>query len=453
MFENFSERIQKALGKLKGREKLSQAEVERTLREIRLALLEADVNLQVVKDFTEKLKEKLIGKEVREGLTPAQEVIKAVSEELQELLGGKHEGLCFSAIPPTSIMLVGLQGSGKTTTAAKVALMLKDQGKRPLLVAADVYRPAAIEQLITLGRQTKVDVFYEGQDPVAICGNALKKAKDELYDVVIMDTAGRLHINEALMMELEKIKALVAPSEILLVVDAMTGQDAVNVAKAFDERLNLTGVILTKLDGDARGGAALSIKAVTGKPIKLVGVGEKLDQIEPFYPDRMASRILGMGDVLSLIEKAEKAYTQKEAKKLQKRLIEGTFTLEDFREQLKGLRKMGSIEQIVGLLPNIGGFKDALKRVRIDEKELIRMEAIIDSMTPSERQKPSIINSSRKRRIAKGSGTSVEQVNRLLKQYFQMQKMMKGAKKGPKGKLAKKLMRSPFGAEFKDLLH
>ena len=453
MFDSLSERIQGILGKFKGKSRVTDKDVDATLREIRLALLEADVHIQVVRQFTESLRDKLVGREVRGGLTPTQEVIKVVSEELQGLLGGSHGGINFSPLPPTGIMMVGLQGSGKTTSAAKLAFMLKKEGKWPLLVAADIYRPAAVDQLVTLGKEIGVEVFHEDTDPVTICAHAMERAKEQGMDVVIMDTAGRLHIDEAMMRELEEIKARVQPREILLVADAMTGQEAANVANAFHQRLNLTGVLLTKMDSDARGGAALSIKAVTGCPVKFVGVGEKVDQLEVFHPDRMASRILGMGDVLSLIEKAERAFSEKKAQQLQERLVKGTFTLEDFREHLRGLRKMGSIDQIIKMLPGMGGIKDALKQVNIDDKQIARMEAIINSMTPYERKKPVIINSSRKRRIARGSGTSVQEVNRLLKQYAQMQKMMKKAKKGGKGKIAKKMKDIPFGPDFMNMFH
>jgi signal recognition particle subunit SRP54 len=452
MFDSLSDRIGGVLGKFRGKSKLTDKEVDSTLREIRLALLEADVHLQVVKQFTENLKSKLVGHDVRGGLTPTQEVIKVVQEEIQELLGGEREGLRFSPHPPTGIMVVGLQGSGKTTTAAKLALMMKKEGKWPVLVAADVYRPAAVDQLVTLGKQVGVEVFHGDGDPVGICAAAMKRAREQGMDAVIMDTAGRLHIDDALMLELERIKERVAPSEVLLVADAMTGQDAANVAKSFNDRLDLTGLVLTKMDGDARGGAALSIKAITGRPIKFVGVGEKLDQLEPFHPDRMASRILGMGDVLSLIEKAEKAFSEKEARRLQERLAKGTFTMEDFREHLQGLRKMGSMDQIIKMLPGMGGMKDALKQVQVDDRDIARMEAIINSMTRQERMRPVIINSSRKRRIAKGSGTSVQGVNRVLKQYAQMQKLMKSAKKGGKGKLAKKMKSMPLGSDFMNML-
>jgi len=451
MFDSLSERIQGILGKFKGKSRITDKEVDATLREIRLALLEADVHIQVVRQFTDSLRDKLVGREVRGGLTPTQEVIKVVSEEVQDLLGGSREGLQFSPRPPTGIMMVGLQGSGKTTSAAKLAVMLKKEGKWPLLVAADIYRPAAVDQLVILGKEIGVEVFHEEGDPVTICAHAMERAREQGVDVVIMDTAGRLHIDASLMRELEEIKARVLPREILLVADAMTGQEAANVANTFHQRLDLTGVVLTKMEGDARGGAALSIKAVTGCPVKLVGVGEKVDQLEPFHPDRMASRILGMGDVLSLIEKAERAFSEKEAQQLQERLVKGTFTLEDFREHLKGLRKMGSIDQIIKMLPGMGGMKDALKQVRIDDKQIARMEAVINSMTSHERKRPVIINSSRKRRIARGSGTSVQEVNRVLKQYAQMQKMMKGAKKGGRGKMAKKMKNTPFGSDFMNM--
>ncbi len=453
MFEALSDRIQGILGRFKGRSRLTEKEVEASLREIRVALLEADVHIEVVRQFTGSLRERLVGREVRGALTPSQEVVKVVSEELQGLLGGYHQGLSFSSRPPTGIMLVGLQGSGKTTTAAKLAVMMKREGKWPLMVAADVYRPAAVEQLITLGKGIGVEVFYEDSDPVAICAHAMEEARSRGMDVVIMDTAGRLHINETLMRELEQIRERTLPQEILLVADAMTGQEAANVARTFHERLGLTGVVLTKMDGDARGGAALSIKAVTGCPVKFVGMGEKVEQLEPFHPDRMASRILGMGDVLSLIERAERAFTEQEAQQLQERLIKGTFTLEDFREHLRGLRKMGSIDQILKMLPGIGGMKTALKQIKIDDRQIARMEAVINSMTPQERARPAIINSSRKRRIARGSGTTVQEVNRVLKQYAQMQKVMRGAKKGSRGKMAKRMRDMPFGPDIMNMIH
>ena len=443
MFEALSDRLQKVLGKAGRKSRLSASEIDAVLREVRIALLEADVNVQVVRSVVEELKGELLGQEVSEALTPAQQVVKSVHEKLVQLLGEKHEPLNLSGTPPVAVMLVGLQGSGKTTTAAKLARMLKSQGRHPMLVAADIYRPAAIDQLKVLGNEVGVPVFHIEKDPVEISTEALKTAKSLGNDVVIIDTAGRLHIDEEMMAELERIKAAVNPAEVLLVVDAMTGQEAVNVAKTFDERVGITGVILTKMDGDARGGAALSIKRVVGKPIKYVGTGEKLDGLEPFHPDRVANRILGMGDLLSLIEKAQKAFDEKKAAEMERRLLEGEFTLEDMREQLRALRNMGSIESILDMIPGMGGLKQALKGARINEKELIHMEAVINSMTPEERRNPSIINSSRKRRIAKGSGTSVQMVNRVLKQYQQMKKMMKGLKKGKKGK--KKIMGLPFG--------
>ncbi len=437
MFEALSDKLNRVFGKAGRKGKLTKSDIEAVLREIRIALLEADVNVQVVKSVIEEIKGELLGKEISGGLTPTQEVIKSVHQKLVELLGEKHEGLTFSPSPPTVVMMVGLQGSGKTTTAAKLAKMLKAQGKNPLLVAADTYRPAAIDQLKVLGEEVGVPVYHANENPVTISIGAIKQALTLGNDVVIIDTAGRLHIDDAMMQELEAIKNSVKPTEVLLVVDAMTGQEAVNVAKTFDERVGITGVILTKMDGDARGGAALSIKRVVGKPIKYVGVGEKLDMLEPFHPDRIANRILGMGDILTLIEKAQKAFDEQKALEMEKRLMEGEFTLEDMREQLRALRNMGSISNIVDMLPGIpglGNIKQALKNARINEKEIIHMEAVINSMTPEERRNPSIINSSRKRRIAKGSGTSVQMVNRVLKQYQQMRKMMKGLKKGKKGK-------------------
>ena len=443
MFEALSDRLQRVFGKAGRKGKLSRSDIEAVLREVRVALLEADVNVQVVRSVVEEIKAELIGKEISGGLTPAQEVVKSVHEKLVELLGEKHEPLTFSSVPPTVVMMVGLQGSGKTTTAAKLAKMLKAQGKVPMLVAADVYRPAAVDQLKVLGEEVGVPVFHTEDKPADMALKAVKQARSLGSDVVIIDTAGRLHIDDAMMQELEQIKAAVDPTEVLLVVDAMTGQEAVNVAKTVDERVGITGVILTKMDGDARGGAALSIKRVVGKPIKYVGVGEKLDMLEPFHPDRVANRILGMGDILTLIEKAQRAFDQQKAAEMEKRLLEGEFTLEDMREQLRALRSMGSIESIIDMLPGMGGLKQMLRGAKINEKELIHMEAVINSMTPEERRNPSIINSSRKRRIARGSGTSVQMVNRVLKQYQQMRKMMKGLKKGKKG--MKKIKGLPFG--------
>ncbi len=443
MFEALSDRLQKVFGRVGKKGRLTKEDIEAVLREVRVALLEADVNVNVVRSITEEIKAELLGKEISEALTPTQEVVKSVHNKLVELLGEKHEPLTLSPTPPTVVMMVGLQGSGKTTTAAKLARMLKSQGHLPMLVAADVYRPAAVDQLKVLGEEVGVPVFHRQDNPVNIALGAVKESRTLGADIVIIDTAGRLHIDEEMMQELEAIRDAVKPHEILLVVDAMTGQEAVNVATTFNERVGITGIILTKMDGDARGGAALSIKRVVGKPIKYVGVGEKLDMLEPFHPDRVANRILGMGDILTLIEKAQRAFDEKKAAEMEKRLLEGEFTLEDMREQLRALRSMGSIESLIEMLPGFGGMKKMLKNARINEKELIHMEAVINSMTPEERRNPSIINSSRKRRIARGSGTSVQMVNRVLKQYQQMKKMMKGLKKGKKGK--KKFKGLPFG--------
>ncbi len=449
MLEALSSKIQGILGKVGKRNRLTEKDVEEALREIRIALLEADVNLQVVRQFVDQVRQRLVGAQVSGGLTPTQEVIKSVAAQLQEMLGEESKGIEFSSTPPTIIMMVGLQGSGKTTTAAKLAKLLKNKGKSPLLVAADVYRPAAIEQLKQLGNSIGVPVVSgDEKHPVEIAREAIKEAKSKLRDVVLIDTAGRLHIDEPLMEELTKIKKAVAPHEIFFVADAMAGQDVANVAKSFDDRIGITGVVLTKMDGDARGGAALSIKGITGKNIKFVGVGEKIDQIEPFYPDRLASRILGMGDMLSLIEKAEQAFDAQEAEKMQKRMLEGTITLEDLRKQIEGLRKMGSMENILEMIPGMGNMKSALSNAQFNEKELAHMEAVILSMTPQERMKPSIITGSRKRRIAKGSGTSVQMVNRVLKQHAQMVKMMKGLKKGKRGKKKGLMKGLPFGDDL-----
>ncbi|SHJ60135.1 signal recognition particle subunit FFH/SRP54 (srp54) [Anaerobranca californiensis DSM 14826] len=424
MFQNLSDRLQDVFKKLKGKGKLTESDIKEAMREVRIALLEADVNFQVVKDFINKVREKSVGQEILQSLTPGQQVIKIVRDELQELMGGTKSELVFKKTPGV-VMLVGLQGAGKTTMAAKLALRYKKKNKKPLLVAADIYRPAAIKQLQVLGEQLGVEVFTMGDknSPVDICKLGLEHAKKNGYDLVIFDTAGRLHIDERLMDELEGIVKVANPDEILLVVDAMTGQDAVNVAKSFNEKLDITGVILTKLDGDTRGGAALSIKAVTGKPIKLVGIGEKIEDLDVFHPDRMASRILGMGDVLTLIEKAEAAIDLEKAKDLQKKLQTQQFTLDDFVEQLQQIKQMGPLDQILGMLPGMGGGK--LKGLSVDNKELVKIEAIISSMTKGERANPSIINGSRRKRIAAGSGTKIQDVNRLLKQFEQMQKMMK----------------------------
>lgn len=422
-FEGLSEKLNNVFKKLKSRGKLTESDVNEAMREVKLALLEADVSYKVVKDFVRKVSERAVGEEVLASLTPAQQVIKIVNDELVSLMGNSNARINFASKPPTVIMMCGLQGSGKTTHAAKLAKMLKKEGHRPLLAACDIYRPAAINQLQIVGQKADVKVFEMGQtDPVIIAREALAHAKDHGNDVLIIDTAGRLHVDEALMDELKKIKELTTPDEIMLVVDAMTGQDAVNVAKAFDEAVGITSVLMSKLDSDTRGGAALSVLAVTGKPIKFVGMGEKLDDFEQFHPERMASRILGMGDVLTLIEKAENVMSQKDAEKLTKKFKENTFDMDDLLDQMKQIKRMGSMKSIIGMLPGLG---DKLKDVDIDDSQLNRVEAIITSMTKAERAKPSIINPSRKKRIAAGSGNRVEDVNRLLKQFEQMQKMMK----------------------------
>lgn len=426
VFEGLADKLQQTFKKLRGKGKLTETDVNEAMREVRMALLEADVNFKVVKDFIAKIKEQAIGQEVMESLTPAQFVIKVVNDELTNLMGGTQSRITVSSRPPTVIMLVGLQGAGKTTTAGKLAHLLKKQGKRPLLVAADIYRPAAIKQLQVLGKQLDIPVFAmeESKDAVLIAQKAIEYSLSYTRDTVIIDTAGRLHINEDLMQELKSIRKIVKPHEILLVVDAMTGQDAVGVAESFNKDLGLDGVILTKLDGDARGGAALSIKAVTGCPIKFVGMGEKLDALETFHPDRMASRILGMGDVLSLIEKAGASIDLEQAKEMEKKFRKDDFNLDDFLEQLQQVRKLGPIDQLLGMLPGMGNLKK-LQDVKIDEKELLRVEAIIRSMTKKERRDSSIINGSRRKRIALGSGTRVQDVNKLLKQFVEAKKMMK----------------------------
>ena len=438
-FEGLAEKLQAAFQKLNNRGKLTEKDVKDAMREVRMALLEADVNYLVVKDFVKRVTDRAVGEEIFTTLNAGQTVIKIVREEMTALMGGTQAKLEFTGNPPTVIMLVGLQGAGKTTLAGKLAGMLLKQGKKPLLVAADVYRPAAIKQLQVVGGQVGVPVFEMGQgDPVEIVRAGKREAIRALRDVMIVDTAGRLQIDDALMQELENLKGELRPQEILLVVDAMTGQEAVNVAKTFDEKLNITGVVLTKLDGDTRGGAALSVRHITGKPIKFVGVGEKLDDIEPFHPDRMASRILGMGDVLSLIEKAEQAFDEKKAAELERKFREQSFTLGDYLEQFRQIKSMGSVESLLGMMPGVK--PGALKDAKIDEKQIGRTEAIILSMTERERVRPDIINSSRKKRIAAGSGTSVEEVNRLLKQYEQTKDLMKrfmgGRKKGKKGRMA-----------------
>ena len=422
-FEGLSEKLNNVFKKLKSRGKLTESDVKEAMREVRLALLEADVSYKVVKDFVKNVTERAVGEEVLASLTPAQQVIKIVNDELVSLMGDSNARINMASKPPTVIMMCGLQGSGKTTHAAKLAKLLKKEGHRPLLAACDIYRPAAINQLQVVGAKADVKVFEMGQtDPVVIAKKALSYAKDYGHDILIIDTAGRLHIDEALMDELVNIKKETEPDEIMLVVDAMTGQDAVNVAKAFDDAVGITGVLMSKLDSDTRGGAALSVLSVTGKPIKFVGMGEKLDDFEQFHPERMASRILGMGDVLTLIEKAENVMTQKDAEKLTKKFKENKFDMDDLLDQMKQIKRMGSMKSILGMLPGVG---DKIKDADIDESQLGRIEAMITSMTKAERAKPSIINPSRKKRIAKGSGTKVEDVNRLLKQFDQMQSMMK----------------------------
>ncbi|OMP68575.1 signal recognition particle protein [Domibacillus epiphyticus] len=426
-FEGLAERLQGTMQKIRGKGKVSESDVKEMMREVRLALLEADVNFKVVKEFVKKVSERSVGQEVMKSLTPGQQVIKVVKEELTELMGGEESRIGTAKRPPTVIMMVGLQGAGKTTTTGKLAnLLRKKHNRKPLLVAADVYRPAAIKQLETLGKQLDMPVFSLGDQvsPVDIAKQAIQKAKDEHLDYVIIDTAGRLHIDETLMDELKQIKDLSAPEEIFLVVDSMTGQDAVNVADSFNEQLGITGVVLTKLDGDTRGGAALSIRAVTSKPIKFVGMGEKLDALESFHPERMASRILGMGDVLTLIEKAQTNVDEAKAKELEQKMRTMSFTFDDFLDQLGQVRSMGPLDEILKMLPGANKMK-GLANVQVDEKQIGRVEAIIRSMTPSEKQQPEIINAGRRKRIARGSGTSIQEVNRLLKQFEDMKKMMK----------------------------
>ncbi|NMA63577.1 MAG: signal recognition particle protein [Syntrophomonadaceae bacterium] len=448
VFEGLSGRLQDTFRKLKGKGKLSEDDVNRAMREVRLALLEADVNFKIVKDFVARVKERAVGQEVLTSLTPGQQVVKIVYEELAELMGGEQSRLNLASRPPTVVMMVGLQGAGKTTTCAKLARNLQSQGKRPLLVAADIYRPAAIKQLQVLGEQVNCPVFSMGQEnPVNIARAAVENARSNNRDVVILDTAGRLHINEELMNELTNIKTEADPHEILLVVDAMTGQDAVNVAESFNKQLGLTGVVLTKLDGDSRGGAALSVKAVAGCPIKFAGMGEKLDNLEPFHPDRMASRILGMGDVLSLVEKAQANINQEKARELSQKIMQQEFTLEDFLDQLQQVRSMGPLEDLFSMIPGFSSAKQlqGLKGEDFDEREIGHIEAIIQSMTPEERRNPTMLNGSRKKRIARGSGTRVQDVNRLVKQFEESRKLMKQfTDMGKKGKKGKKGLRLPF---------
>ncbi|MBQ7939526.1 MAG: signal recognition particle protein [Ruminococcus sp.] len=443
MFDSLSDKLANAFKKFKNKGKLTESDVKGGMREIKLALLEADVNFKVVREFVKTVSERAVGAEVLESLVPAQQIVKIVNDELVNLMGGSQSKLTISPKPPTVVMMVGLQGAGKTTHSAKLAGMYKKQGKRPLLVACDVYRPAAIKQLEVVGAQLDIPVFSMGDSvsPVDIANAAVAHAIKHGNDMVFLDTAGRLHVDEVLMTELTNIKDTVSPTEILLVVDAMLGQDAVNVAESFNNLLDITGVVLTKMDGDTRGGAALSVRHVTGKPIKFVGTGEKLDAIEPFYPDRMASRILGMGDVLSLIEKAQQAFDEKKAVEMERKLRESSFDLNDFLDQFRQVKEMGSIEQLMGMIPGMKA--DALKDAKIDERALGRTEAIILAMTQKERQKPDIINASRKKRIAAGSGTSVEEVNKLLRQFEQMNKMFKQLG-GMTGKGKRRRMKMPF---------
>ncbi len=431
MFDNLSDKLNTVFKKLKGHGKLSEKNIMDGLKEVRMALLEADVHYKVVKKFVADIKERALGQEVMSSLTPGQQVVKIVNEELTELMGGEHRDLTLTGAKPVSVMLVGLQGSGKTTTAGKLAVYLRKNGHKPYLVPVDVYRPAAIDQLKKLGEQLQVPVFPSetSMDPVDICLQARVAAQQEGCDTLLLDTAGRLHIDAELMGELRRIKESVAPSDILLVADSMTGQDAVNIAKSFDSELDIGGVVLTKMDGDARGGAAISIKTVTRKPIKFIGVGEKLSELEPFHPERMASRILGMGDVLTMIEKAQSVMDEKKAAELEKKLRKSQFTLEDFRDQMVQIRKMGSLSDLVNMIPGMGKVKQ-LKNLQVDDREFIRIEAVINSMTPHERRQHTVINGSRRKRIAKGSGTRVQDVNKLLKNYAQLLKMMKKINKG-----------------------
>ncbi|MGE5398416.1 MAG: signal recognition particle protein [Chitinophagales bacterium] len=438
MFEGLADRLQETFRRLRGKGKLTEADVDEAMREVRIALLEADVNFKVVKNFIANVKQRAVGEEVMTSVTPGQQIVKIVYDELTELMGGSQTKLNLSSKPPTVIMMVGLQGSGKTTTCGKIAKHFVSQGRRPFLVAGDVYRPAAIKQLEVLGEKVGVPVFSMGQiDPVDIAKGAMEYARINNRDILIMDTAGRLHVNEELMQELKNLREILNPAEILLVVDAMTGQDAVNVAENFHQDLELTGVILTKMDGDTRGGAALSVKSVTGCPIKFVGMGERLEALEPFYPDRMASRILGMGDVLTLVEKAQATIDEKKARELERKIRQEEFTLDDFIEQLQQVKSMGPIDQLLGMIPGLGKQLKGMKP-DINEKEITHVEAIIRSMTAEERRNPTILNGSRKKRIAQGSGTRVQDVNRLVKQFDESRRLMKqfadmGGKKGKKG--------------------
>lgn len=435
MFDSLSDKLQNVMKKIKGQTRISEKELKEMLREVKLALLEADVNYKVVKDFVASIEEKALGEDVMKSLTPGQQVVKIVRDELTELLGDTNSGINFSSNPPTIIMLVGLQGSGKTTLCGKLSNYLRKQGKKPFMIACDVYRPAAIKQLQTLGKSLGVDVYSEenNKDVVAIAQNGIKAAKSKLCNVVIVDTAGRLQIDDALMEELVELKKAIHPHEIMLVIDAMVGQEAVNVAKDFNEKLGIDSITMSKLDSDSRGGAALSVKSITNKPIKFASTGEKLSDLEPFYPDRLASRILGMGDVLSIIDKAEEAYEEEEAIELEKKIRKNEFTLDDYLSQMKKIRKMGSFKQLLAMIP---GIPKELKDVEIDEKQLLRIDAIITSMTKEERKNPKILNASRRQRIAKGSGNKVQDINRFIDQFTEMQKMMKSMMNG-NGKYSK----------------
>ena len=423
MFESISEKLEASLKKLKGKGLIGDEDIDAALKEVRLALLEADVNFKVVKNFSQRIREKALGRQVLDSLTPGQQVVKIVHEELCSLLGSSNARIALSPNPPTVIMMVGLHGSGKTTTSAKLARLFKKEGRRPLLVACDLQRPAAIDQLITLGTQIGIPVYSakESKDPITVVSEAMKKAKTGAHDVMIVDTAGRLHVDDSLMAELKSIKTVLDPKETLFIADAMTGQDAVNIARQFSEQIGIDGIVLTKMDGDARGGAALSIREITQKPIKFIGIGEKIDMLEPFHPDRIASRILGMGDILSLIEQAQKSFDQKEAESLQKRILEDSFTFDDLKEQLKKIRNMGPLESILGMIPGM----NKIKNMQVDEREFVKIEAIISSMTKKERANHNILNGSRRKRIALGSGTTVTEVNRVIKQYVELRKMLK----------------------------
>ncbi|SDE36436.1 signal recognition particle subunit FFH/SRP54 (srp54) [Bhargavaea beijingensis] len=450
-FEGLGERLQQTLQKIKGKGKVTEADVKEMMREVRFALIEADVNLKVVKEFVKKVSERAVGSDVMESLTPGQQVVKIVRDELADLMGGEAETITFAKKPPTVIMMVGLQGAGKTTTTGKLAnLIRKKYNRKPLLVAADVYRPAAIQQLETIGKQLGMPVFQLGteENPVDIAKQAIAKAKEDHHDVVFIDTAGRLQIDENLMQELRDIYDAVQPDEVYLVVDAMTGQVAANVAETFDQQVGVTGVVLTKLDGDTRGGAALSIRSVTGRPIKFAGMGEKLDALEPFHPERMASRILGMGDVMSLIEKAQSNVDEQKAKELEQKFRDQSFTFDDFLEQLEQVKKMGPLDEILKMLPGAGKIK-GIDNVKVDEKQMGRVEAVIKSMTTEEKSKPEIINSSRKKRIARGSGTTIQEVNRLLKQFDEMKKMMKQMSNMQQGKGKRKMKMPGLDSLFK----